>query len=147
MEGLLSRFTFGCHLGPWIWEGSLKLADKSDLLCLNSLNNQYYVMLCYVILSLSHVHLFANTWIVAHQTPLSMGFSRQEYWSGLPFPSPADLPNPGIKPRSPHCRQTLYCLSHQGNTEQIVLYMLNKHFLSFWDSGIWIPSSRGCLCE
>ena len=38
---------------------------------------------------------------VAHQTPLSMGFSRQEYWSGLPFPSPGDLPNPGIKPVSP----------------------------------------------
>ena len=38
---------------------------------------------------------------VAHQAPLSMGFSRQEYWSGLPFPSPGDLPNPGIKPRSP----------------------------------------------
>ena len=40
-------------------------------------------------------------WTVAHQAPLSMGFSRQEYWSGLPFPSPGDLPNPGIKPRSP----------------------------------------------
>ena len=38
---------------------------------------------------------------VAHQAPLSMGFSRQGYWSGLPFPSPGDLPNPGIKPRSP----------------------------------------------
>ena len=40
-------------------------------------------------------------WTVAHQAPLSMGFSRQEYWSGLPFPPPGDLPNPGIKPRSP----------------------------------------------
>ena len=40
-------------------------------------------------------------WTVAHQAPLSMGFSRQEYWSGLPFPSPGDLPNPGIKPGSP----------------------------------------------
>ena len=40
-------------------------------------------------------------WTVACQAPLSMGFSRQEYWSGLPFPSPADLPNPGIEPRSP----------------------------------------------
>ena len=38
---------------------------------------------------------------VAHQAPLSVGFSRQEYWSGLPFPSPGDLPNPGIEPRSP----------------------------------------------
>ena len=42
-----------------------------------------------------------NPWTVAHKAPLSMGFSRQEYWSGLPFPSPGDLPDPGIKPRSP----------------------------------------------
>ena len=39
-------------------------------------------------------------WTVAHQAPLSMGFFRQEYWSGLPFPSPGNLPNPGIKPAS-----------------------------------------------
>ena len=51
--------------------------------------------------SLSHVQLFVNPWTVAHQAPLSIGFSRQEYWSGLPCPSPGDLPNPGIKPRSP----------------------------------------------
>ena len=43
-------------------------------------------------------------WTVAHQAPLSMGFPRQEYWSGLPFPSPGDLPNPGIKPGSPALR-------------------------------------------
>ena len=43
----------------------------------------------------------ATPWTVACRAPLSMGFSRQEYWSGLPFPSPGDLPNPGIKPRSP----------------------------------------------
>ena len=42
-----------------------------------------------------------DPWTVAHQAPPSMGFSRQEYWSGLPFPSPGDLPNPGIEPRSP----------------------------------------------
>ena len=46
---------------------------------------------------LSHVQLFVTPWTVAHQAPLSVGFSRQEYWSGLPFPSPGDLPNPGIK--------------------------------------------------
>ena len=43
----------------------------------------------------------ATPWTVAHQAPLSMEFSRQEYWSGLPFPSPGDLPDPGIKSRSP----------------------------------------------
>ena len=51
--------------------------------------------------SLSHVQLFATLWTVARQAPLSMGFSRQEYWSGLPFPSPGDLLNPGIELRSP----------------------------------------------
>ena len=45
--------------------------------------------------------LFANPQTVAYQDPPSMGFSRQEYWSGLPFPSPGDLPNLGIEPRSP----------------------------------------------
>ena len=49
----------------------------------------------------SHVQLFATPWTVAYQAPLSMEFSRQEYWSGLPFPSPRDLLNPGIEPRSP----------------------------------------------
>ena len=50
---------------------------------------------------LSRVQLFAAPWTVAHQAPPSMEFFRQEYWSGLPFPSPGDLPNPGIEPRSP----------------------------------------------
>ena len=50
---------------------------------------------------LSRVQLFATPWTVAYQAPLSMGFSRQQYWSGLPFPSPRDLPNPGIEPGSP----------------------------------------------
>ena len=50
---------------------------------------------------LSHVQLFATPWTVAHQAPLSMEFSRQEYWSGLPFPPIGDLPDPGIKSESP----------------------------------------------
>ena len=50
---------------------------------------------------LSCVRLFATAWTVAHQAPLSMEFSRQEYWSGLPFPSPGDLLDPGIEPGSP----------------------------------------------
>ena len=51
--------------------------------------------------SLSRVRLFVTPWTVAYQAPLSMGFSRQEYWSGLPFPSPGDLPDLGIKPGFP----------------------------------------------
>ena len=52
-------------------------------------------------LPLSRVRLFVAPWTVARQAPLSMEFSRQEYWSGLSFPSPVDLPDPGIEPRSP----------------------------------------------
>ena len=51
--------------------------------------------------SLSHVQLFVTPWTVAYQASLSMGFSRPEYSSGLPFPSPGNLPNSGIEPRSP----------------------------------------------
>ena len=49
----------------------------------------------------SHVQLFESSWTVAHQAPLSMAFSRQTYWSGLPCSPPRDVPNPGIEPRSP----------------------------------------------
>ena len=68
------------------------------------------------LLLLSHfslVGLCATPWTVAHQAPLSMEFSRQKYWSGLPRPPLEDLPNPGIKPGLLHCRQILYCLRHQ----------------------------------
>ena len=61
--------------------------------------------------SFSHVWLFATTWTVARQSPLSMESFRQEYWSGLPCPPPGDHPNPGL----PHRRQILYHLSHQGS--------------------------------
>ena len=59
--------------------------------------------MCICVRTLSHsvVSDSATSWTVAHQVPLSMGFSRQEYWSGLPFLSPGNLPNPGITPASP----------------------------------------------
>src|SRR5574339_62144 len=72
--------------------------------------------------SLSRVRLFATPWTVAYHSPLSMGFSRQEYWSGLPFPSPGDLPNPGIEPRSPTLRVDALPSEPPGK-----LYSHNKH--------------------
>ena len=65
-------------------------------LSLSLKNTQCAYMLSYF----SHVRLFATPWTVARQAPLSMGFSRQEYWSGVPCPPPGDLPDPGIKPAS-----------------------------------------------
>ena len=76
--------------------------------------------------SLSRVRLFATLWTVAFQAPLSMGLSRQEYWSGLPFPSPGDLPNQGIEPGSPALQADP--LSHQGST-YVSLGRHYKHLL------------------
>ena len=60
-----------------------------------------YVSWCLFAQSFIHVQLFTTPWTVACQAPLSLGFPRQEYWSGLPFPAPQDLPQPGIKSMSP----------------------------------------------
>ena len=65
-----------------------------------------------------------------------MKFSRQEYWSGLSFPSPGDLPDPGIKPRSPHCRQILDHLSHQEGSP-----LEGDCFFNFFKGNIFYPKS------
>ena len=59
-------------------------------------------------------------WTVARQAPQSMEFSRQEYWSGLPWPSPGDLPNPGIEPGSPSLEADSYPLSYLGNALEVI---------------------------
>ena len=73
--------------------------DEEQWYCEIIYSKLFHVM-C-VCVDLCQVQLFATLWTVAHQAPLSMGFSRQEHWGGLPFPSPGDLPDPGIEPRSP----------------------------------------------
>ena len=78
--------------------------------------------------SLSRVRLFVTPWTVAYQASPSMGFSRQDYWSGLPFPSLGDLPDPGIEPRSPAlCRQTLLPSEPPGKSN--VLLELKTNFI------------------
>ena len=69
---------------------------------------------------LSRVRLFAILWAITYRAPPSMEFPRQGYWSGLPFPSPGDLPDPGSNLGLPHCSQTLYCLSHQGSQLRLI---------------------------
>ena len=59
---------------------------------------------------------FATPWTVAYQSPLSMGFSRQDYWSELPFPSPGDLPNPGMEPASPILADGFFTTEPPGKT-------------------------------
>ena len=90
--------------------------------------------------SLSRVRLFATPWTVAHQAPPSMGFSKQECWSGLPFPSPRDLPNPGIEPRSPSLQAD--ALPSEPSGKSLLFYgLLTKH------SPLWTSWFRGSLSE
>ena len=89
----------GKYMG--FWGGSKIIADGD---CSHEIKRHLLLGRKVKVKLLSHVRLFATPWTIAHQAPPSMGFSRQEYWSGLPFPSPEDLPNPGIEPRSPALR-------------------------------------------
>ena len=70
----------------------------------------------FIVWSLSRVWLFANLWTIVCRGPLSMGFPRQKYWSGLTFPSPGDLPNTGIEPASPALQADSLPLSHLGSS-------------------------------
>ena len=78
----------------WLY---LKIGSLADLIKLTRSQDHWKVK----VKSFSRVRFFVTPWTVAYQAPLSTGLSRQGYWSGLLFPSPGDLPNPGIKPRSP----------------------------------------------
>ena len=80
--------------------------------------------LCCLVVS----HSFTTPWTVAHQAPLSMQFSRQEYWSRLPFPSPGNLSNPGIKPMLPALQVDSLPLSHQGSPTNPSRYSLGSEF-------------------
>ena len=75
-------------------------------------------LFCVCVQSLSCVWLFVTSWTVAHQVPRSKGFPRQEHWSGLPFPAPGDLPDPGIEPTSPALTGRFF------TTEKMIDYLL-----------------------
>ena len=79
--------------------------------------------------SLSRVQLFPTPWTIAYQAPPSMGFSRQEYWSGLPFPSPGDLPDPEIEPGSPTLQADALPSEPPGKSKLSVKVSVNKNVL------------------
>ena len=95
----------GCH---FLLQGTFRLRDWTSGSCIaGRLFTDWATSEAHLskqkvkVKSLSLVRLFVTTWTIAHQAPPAMGFSRQQYWSGLPFPSPRDLPDPGIEPGSP----------------------------------------------
>ena len=76
---------------------------------------------------LSHVQPFATPRTAVHQAPLLMEFSKQEYWSGLPFPTPGDLPNPGIEPMSPALAGRFFTTTPPGKPQHKKHHRLNKY--------------------
>ena len=88
---------------------------------------------------LRHVWVFATPWTVTYQAPLSMGFSRQEYWSGLPFPSPGHLPNPEIEPGSPALQADALASEPQG----IFFFKISRPHDFRWR--IWVSCIYRCL--
>ena len=112
--------TAGSRLSRAVWSGVISTSPSvSGLLLLNC-------VIC--------VWLFETPWTVAHQAPLSVGFSRQEYWSGLPCPSPGDFLNPGIEPGSPAWQADSLPLNHQGRPS-----VSETHRISFLGDGdkVW----------
>ena len=86
-------------------------------------------MLLLLLRHFSHVRLRVALWTVAHQAPLSMGFSRQEYWGGLPCPPPGDLPNPGIEPGSPALQADSLPLRYQWSPKSNIQYKISIDFV------------------
>ena len=87
---------------------------------------------CFVHLVLKSCPTLAILWTVACQTPLSSGFPRQEYWRGLPFPSPGDLPGPGMEPVSPAWQVDSLPLSHQGSHSEIYISLCTPFALRLY---------------
>ena len=81
--------------------------------------------------SLSRVWLFATLWTIDYQAPPSMGFSRQEYWSGLPFPSPGDLPDPGTEPGSSALQADALLSEPPGKPMRYIFFFFFNYFFFF----------------
>ena len=110
-------------------ELSYVCSSMDNVLCINTL-------LLLLLLSHSAVSDSATPWTIAHQAPLSVEFSRREYWTGLPCPPPGDLPNPGTEPRSPALQADSLPLSHQGSPHKytansFTLFPVDSHLGSF----------------
>ena len=140
---------------------SWSIISLNEKICKGRLNglNPFFagticVCVCVCVSHSGHIQLFATPWTVAHQAPLSMKVSRQEYWSGLPFPSPGHHPDPGIKPRSSALQVDSLPLNHQGLWYVIIfLHRIWKMLLFYSTSLVWplpqfsylIPAKKDCF--
>ena len=111
------------------WENTASCLQESYRRAFHSVIPLCYPMAMITVQSLSRVW-FLLTWTVAHQAPLSMGFSRQEYWSGLPFPSPGDLPDSGIQPVSPALAAGFFTTEPPGKSPGS--WCLSGHMVPCW---------------
>ena len=145
----------------WFWAAAVSWApgqpwdhESKQLTHLHSLCTRttilFFTFSVYVLSSCSCVQLFEIVWTVAHQAPLSMEFSRHEYWSELPFPSPGDLLDPEFKPTSPTWQVDCLPLSHQespiwafARISSLLLLITTDcyHLMMFW---FWISLPYNC---
>ena len=107
----------------------MNLAKLQNTKSIHRNHLHFYILTIKKVKSLSHVPLFATPWTIAHQAPPSMEFSRQEYWSGVPFPSPGDLPDPRIEPRSPALQADSFLTELPGN-----LYLGPNWMVKDWEA-------------
>ena len=112
---------------------------------INSMKILNFLILCVCVCVLSCVHLFTTPWTIARQALLSVGFPRQEYWSGLPFPSPGDLPNAGTEPLFPVSPAVSGRLLVQTNCSTPIIFVhvcLQRYMQMSLSALSWIKVSR-----
>ena len=126
-EGMATHASIPAWNIPWTEEpgGPRSIASQSQTWVRRHIHACVFIRVyakckCY---SFSCLQRFATTWTVPSRAPLSIGFSRQEYWSGLPCSPPGNLPNPGIKPRSPAFQVNSLLLRHRGKNSCVIDYM------------------------
>ena len=128
---------YSAGIPAWIWAcysnskarclSHVKWKNSIYLFGLSGLEKIYIkAQLLFFVQSPSHVNSLVTPWTTACQTLLSMGFPRQEYWNGLPFPSPWDLPNPGIEPTSPTLAGGFFTTEPPGTVHESIWNARNK---------------------
>ena len=152
-QSILKEISPGCSFGKWKWSRSAQscpiLCDPTDCSLPGSSVHEIlqarilqWVAISFSsawkwkvkVKSLSHVQLFLTPRTVAYQAPLSMGFSRQEYWRGVPGPSPGDLLDPGIEPVFPALQANSLPLSHRSFRQSQIESISSIRFCSWWRS-------------